>query len=83
MSQRPYLGSTSSSPGETTYLAKLTGHTATREKFKKVHIKPFSTSRNTLLFITMTPPPTQPEGILNTSLLTVSAIMGHSRPVLV
>lgn len=52
MSQRPHLGSISSSPGETTYLAQLTGHAATTEKRAEVqnmHIKPFPTSFNTLL----------------------------------
>lgn len=55
MSQRPHLGSISSSPGETRQLAKLTGHPATTEKrgeVQKMHMKLFPTSFNILSFTT-------------------------------
>lgn len=85
MSQRPHLGSIFTSPEETTYLAKLTGHAATtekREQAPKMHIKLFSTSFNTVLY-NHPLSPTQPVGTLNTQPAYVSAVTDHSKSVLV
>lgn len=58
MSQRPHLGSISSSPWED-YISCQTGHAATGEKkaeVQKIDLKPSPTSFNTLLFTPSTHP---------------------------
>lgn len=83
MSQRPHLGSISSSPGETTDLTKLAMWQLERRKQKlKTELKPFPTSFNTLLFIpSMYPHPTScyPEhGVITSQLLEASLSRSHS-----